>query len=109
MAVGFYLLYFLVSYPVTSRVENHIVYISPHFYLLPVMAFYLAAACVSCFFSSHRTINIFGVLALASFIAAYHFSALTLVSVWCFFAAILSLVIYAYFNQELRVEPQPVV
>ena len=41
----------------------------------------------------------------ALFIAACHFSALTLMSVWCFFAAILSLVIYAYFNQELRVEP----
>ncbi len=107
LAVGIYLLYFLVAYPVTAQVENHIIYISPHFYLLPVMAFYLAATCVSCFFSSHKTINIFGVLLLASFLAAYHFSRVTLVSVWCFFAAILSLVIYGYFNQEVRADPHP--
>jgi hypothetical protein len=54
-AFGLYLLYFIVTRPVTAEVVGrHIVYESPHFYLISVMVLYLAATCVSCFFSSHR-------------------------------------------------------
>ena len=97
IAVGLYLLYFLVTAPVVAEViDNHIVYDSPHFYIVPVMVFYLAATCISCFFSSHRFVNLFGVLALVSFIAAYLIHVRALVSIWCFFAAILSLLIYMH-------------
>jgi hypothetical protein len=42
-AVGLYLLYFIVTRPVTAEVVGrHIVYVSPHFYLIPVMVLYLA-------------------------------------------------------------------
>ena len=42
VAVGLYLLYFLVTRPVVADVVgSHIVYESPHFYLLPVMILYL--------------------------------------------------------------------
>lgn len=74
----------------------HIVYDSPHFYIVPVMVFYLAATCVSCFFSSHTFVRLFGVLALVSFVAAYLVHVRALVSIWCFFAAILSLLIYVH-------------
>ena len=97
IAVGLYLLYFLVTAPVVAEViGNHVVYESPHFYIVPVMVFYLAATCVSCFFSSHTFVKLFGVLALVSFIAAYVVHVSALVSIWCFFAAILSLLIYAH-------------
>jgi hypothetical protein len=97
IAVGLYLLYFLVTAPVVSEViGNHVVYDSPHFYILPVMVSYLAATCISCFFSSHKFVNLFGVLALVSFIAAYFVHVRALVSIWCFFAAILSLLIYVH-------------
>ena len=67
--VGLYLFYNLFAFPITSRVENpHIVYFSPHFYIYTVMAFYVAATCVS---------------------------------VWCFFAAILSIIIYGYFKNKI--------
>ncbi len=64
IAVGLYLLYWIVRFPVTSEVDEHIVYVSPHFIKVPMMMLYLAATCVSCFFSSHKLINLFGVLAL---------------------------------------------
>ncbi len=97
VAVGLYLLYFIVTRPVVAEViGRNIVYTSPHFYGLVVISFYLAATCVSCFFSSHGFVRLFGVLALLAFIAAYLFSALALISVWCFFAAILSLLIYMH-------------
>lgn len=111
IVVGLYLLYSLIARPIVAEiVGQHIGYVSPHFYLLPVMVIYLAATCVSCFFSSHRFVNLFGVLALLSFIAAYVFHARALVSIWCFFAAILSLLVYLHLRYRgLGGFPEPVV
>ena len=97
VSVGLYLLYSLVTRPMVAEVVGkHIAYASPHFYLLPVMVLYVAATCVSCFFSSHGFVTLFGVLALLSFITAYIVHVEALVSIWCFFAAILSLLIYVH-------------
>lgn len=96
---GLYLLYFIIANPmVADVVGRHIVYVSPHFYVVPIMLLYLAATCVSCFFSSHGFVKLFGVLMLLSFITAYIVHITALVSIWCFFAAILSLLIYLYFR-----------
>ena len=85
VTVGIYLLYHIVATPMVAEVVGkHIVYDSPHFYLIPVMVVYLAATCVSCFFSSHGFLKLFGVLLLLSFIAAYIIHVWALVSIWCF-------------------------
>ena len=96
--VGLYLLYMLVEFPVTSVAAANIVYISPHFYKVPVMVLYVAATCVSCAFSSVVAIRLFGALALFLFLLAYGFFTIALFSVWCFFAAILSSIIYVHFR-----------
>lgn len=97
LAVGLYLLYYIVATPMVAEiVGRHIVYDSPHFYLIPVMIVYLAATCVSCFFSSHGFVKLFGALMFLSFVAAYIIHVMALVSVWCFFAAIISLLIYVH-------------
>ena len=98
IAVGLYNLYFIVKYPVISQVNCNIVYVSPHFHKLQVMALYIAAICAGCFFSSRKMINIFGVLALLLFMVAYWFYTVAFFSVWCFFAAILSGIIYLHFK-----------
>lgn len=99
VAVGLYLLYFLIRFPVTSRVlGQHIVYESPHFYIGWVMVLYLGATCASSMLASQRIIQLFGVLSLATFLIAYAIHAATLVSVWCFFAAVLSFIVYVYFR-----------
>jgi len=97
LTVGLYLLYFIVTAPVVAQVVGrHIEYISPHFYVPPMIVLYLAATCVSAFFSSHKFVNLFGALALISFITAYVIYAHALVSVWCFFAALLSILMYVH-------------
>ena len=97
LTVGLYLLYIIVTRPVVAQVvSRHIEYISPHFYIGVVIVLYVAATCVSGFFSSHRFVNLFGALALASFTATYLFYAHALVSVWCFFAAVLSVLMYVH-------------
>ena len=98
LVVGFYLLYMIVEYPVTAVMETNIVYVSPHFYKIPVMLLYLTATCVSCFFSSIATIRLFGALALLLFVLASWAFSVALFSVWCFFAAVLSFIIYVHFR-----------
>ncbi|MEO8119752.1 MAG: DUF6629 family protein [Rhodoferax sp.] len=91
LAVGAYLLYFLVAFPVVSRpTGQHIEYVSPHFFAATTMTLYLLSTTVSPILSTHHKVKVFGVLALLSFAAAYFFYATWFISVWCFFAAILS-------------------
>jgi hypothetical protein len=99
LAVGLYLFFFIVTRPVIAEViGRHIVYVSPHLYQIPVITLYLAATSVSCFFSSHAFVRLFGGLALLSAIAAYFVHVMAFISIWCFFAAILSLLLYVHFR-----------
>lgn len=103
VGVGLYLLFFIVRFPVTAHVHGRsIFYESPHFYIGAVLVIYLLATCIGGLFSSHRCINIFGVLAFVLAIAAYLVSVETFVSVWCFFAAILSLLIVVHFSGPMQ-------
>ena len=98
-AVGAYLLYILFAFPVVSRpIGRHIEYVSPYFFAAATMTLYLLSTTLSSLLSSHRMVRVFGVLALLSFGAAYAFYATWFISVWCFFAALLSAVIYLHFG-----------
>ena len=103
LAAGLFLLQILLTFPVVSRpTGQHMEYVSPHFFAATVMTLYLLAATVSPMFSSYRLVKVFGVLALLSFAAAYGFYAIWFISVWCFFAALLSAVIYLHFVLQGR-------
>ena len=96
-AVGAYLLYVLVAFPVASRpTGQHIEYVSPHFFAALTMTLYLVSTALSPLLSTHRLVKLFGVLALLSFGAAYAFYATWFISVWCFFAALLSALVYLH-------------
>jgi hypothetical protein len=97
VAVGAYLLYALVVYPIVSRTTGpHIEYVSPHFFAAAAMTLYLMSTTFSPILSTHRMVKVFGVLALLSFAGAYFFYAIWFISVWCFFAALLSAVVYLH-------------
>jgi hypothetical protein len=103
VAVGAYLLYVLVAFPVVSQpTGQHIEYVSPHFFAAVTMTLYLLSTAVSPVLSTHRMVGVFGVLALLSFGAAYAFYATWFISVWCFFAALLSAVVYVHFGVRER-------
>ena len=102
-AVAAYLMYMLVAFPVVSQATGkHIEYVSPHFFAAAVMSVYLLSTAISPTVSTHRWIRAFGVLALASFAAAYYFYAQWFISVWCLFAAVLSLVLYVHLKSRMR-------
>ncbi len=103
IVVSTYLLYFLLTLPLSAQVVNKsIVYDSPHFYVIPVLILYFSATCVSSLFSSHKLVNVFGIAALISAAIAYIFYATSFISVWCFFAAILSSLIFLYFKLKKK-------
>ena len=67
VAVGAYLFYILVAFPVVSRpIGQHIEYVSPHFFATAVMTLYLLSTTFSPILSTHGTVKVFGVLALES-------------------------------------------
>ena len=102
-AVGAYLMYVLVAFPVVSQpTGQHVEYVSPHFFAAVTMTIYLLSTAVSPLLSTHRMVDVFGALALLSFGAAYAFYAAWFISVWCFFAALLSAVIYLHFDVPRR-------
>ena len=96
--VGLFLLYLISTRPVgVELIGHHMDYESAHFFDFTVRAMYVAATCFCCFFFfSHGFVRFFGVLQFISFIAAYVIDMKALFSVWCFFAAILSLLIYIH-------------
>ena len=98
-ALGAYLLVVLVAFPIASRpTGQHIEYVSPHFFAAVTMTLYLLSTALSPLLSTHRMVVVFGALALLSFGAAYAFYATWFISVWCFFAALLSAVVYLHFG-----------
>ena len=106
-AVGLYLLYFLLTEPIVSEVVGrHISYQSPHFYFPAFMILYVLATCVSSFLSSCKTIRWFGAAIFVALLGAYVFYAFWFISVWCFFAAILSAIVLWHFRHgEMRAVP----
>jgi hypothetical protein len=101
--VSAYLLYFLIAFPVIAHpTGHHIEYVSPHFLTLWVMGAYLVATTLSAMGSSYPMVRYFGALSLFSFTVVYYFYTIWFISVWCFFAAGLSAIIYLHFRLQLH-------
>jgi hypothetical protein len=107
-AVGLYLLAMLIRLPIVAVVSGgHIAYQSPHFYALASMTLYLIGTCASLMFSSHRRVVAFGVASFLSAAGAYACYAAWFISVWCFFAAALSAVVWLHFAGNRATSGQP--
>ena len=50
--------------------------------------------------ASHKAVNLFGLAALLSFAASYAIYTQWFISVWCFFAALLSVMVRLYFTNR---------
>jgi len=102
LVVGLSQFYYVLTLPVTSHLShNSIVYSVPNAFGFTMMFLYLMATCLSCAFSSHRMVKLFGLSLFVSLAITFHFYAESLFSVWCFFGAILSLIIALHFHLRL--------
>jgi len=96
IVVAFMLAGLVATEPLTAVAGSHIVYVTPFFYDWPMMVLYIAATCLSALISSQRMVRLFGALVFVFFFVSYWFYTEAFFSVWCFFAAILSAVIYLH-------------
>ena len=99
LAAGAYSALDIVRHPyMPSIVGSSICYINNNAVPAPVAGAYFLAAALPFLLSSHGALRLFGLviaLGMAISLAAYFF---TFVSVWCFFAALGSLLLYGHFR-----------
>lgn len=114
--VSIFYIYCLISYNVTAQINSfHIQYIDefPAILVRIAFAFYLASTIVPLFVSSFKRMWLFGILIMVSCIVTGIFFSQYLTSVWCFFAALISIAIYWILSgtrseaEELTKELQP--
>ncbi|OYY66085.1 MAG: hypothetical protein B7Y51_02040 [Burkholderiales bacterium 28-67-8] len=99
LAVSSWLLLSMSEYGVVAQVHSqHIEYVSSADLGPLTMLSYLVSTSISPLISSHRTVRAFGALALLSFFAAYLVYSVWFISVWCYFAALLSAVVLVHFK-----------
>ncbi|MDP1558167.1 MAG: hypothetical protein Q8K59_07825 [Nitrosomonas sp.] len=67
-----------------------------------VIVMYLLATCVPFIFSSYRHLSIAGIVLTIGFFVAFLTYTETFASVWCFFAAITSSLIYLYITRRIN-------
>lgn len=60
---------------------------------------YVFVTCISCLFSSHKFIRVFGLTLIGALSIALWAYREAFYSVWCFFSAVLSFIIYAHLRQ----------
>jgi hypothetical protein len=96
--VALALAYGLVAQPRSAELfEGHIYYHMPHYggagtfnLFVPTMLLYLAATCLSLMLASDRTVRAIGVVMTVAFIVTSTLYETWMISVWCFFGALLS-------------------
>lgn len=99
MIVGLTMFYSMFTGPVEAQVIGQsISYTSIGNYPHILFWLYAAATCFSCIVSSHRMVTLFGLTLGVSCFTAYQCYANSFFSVWCFFAALLSFLVYLHFH-----------
>ena len=103
LMVSLYFIYELWTYPLlTSVINHHIEYQMSNPIPTPVIILYCVASVASCFFSSYKWIIHYGWTLLVSLIVSYIAYAQSFASEWCFFAAILSVLLYVQFSRSAK-------
>ena len=92
-----------ISYNVTPQISGfHIRYVDdfPRTFVTIASFFYPVSTVAPLFVSSVRRMWLFGIVITASYLVTGIFFAQYLTSVWCFFAALISVVIYAMLRES---------
>ena len=101
LALSVYLLIFLFINPLLFQIQNnHIIYS----YNVPgnwiLMILYLVVTVFPPLLSSGKYLKLFGALIAVSYLVSLIFFYEALFSVWCFFAAALSVIVYLHFRAK---------
>jgi hypothetical protein len=98
LLVSVFLLGAMLDRPVIAQVEGqHIAYVFAHLHVIPATLLYLLGTCLAPLLSSSASVRLFGIAALISSVITYAFYATWFISVWCFFAGLLSCIVFLKF------------
>ena len=107
VVLGLYLLWHTLSFPYVAQVVcNSIGYFGSHKYFPFVAPVYLTVICGSALISSRKLINLLGLAIAATACVAAWFYTYSYVSTWCFFAAILSVLVIVQVRKEQGRNPK---
>lgn len=103
VGIALFTLHAILQFPVTVSIRDHCIFYDypvpqPHY----MLAFYVIATCGAFFCSSDRAIVRLGWINILAFLVTYYFYRYDLTSVWCFFAAFISGVIFLYFDERAK-------
>jgi len=96
-----WMIYGLIAFPSQCHVEqNSIAYRNPFTSNFPASLLYILATCGALVLSTHKVVRGYGVLNVVGLTIAHIVKAFAFASVWCFYAATLSIVLYWQFRRE---------
>ena len=98
LTVGTFLLVAMIQRPIVAKiVDLHIAYDFNHEYKVMASLLYLVGACAGPLLSSHWSVRLFGVSALAASLLSYFVFETWFISVWCYFAGLMSCLVLLHF------------
>ena len=106
VALSAYLLWKMLGNPYTaSAATGHIVYSNGVIYPKGIEIPYVLATTISLLLSSHRMIQFLAVVILGGFALAWLSFHQSYISVWCFFAAAASIIVYLFVHRAAQPAP----
>jgi len=104
--LGLYILWGLIAYPLeVSAQARGIVYLNAIATTTTVAVLYVIATCGALFFSGFSTLVLLGGVNLAGLLAVMLVRRYEFTSLWCAYAAVVSVIIYFFFRQSRAVRP----
>lgn len=108
VGLGVYLLWQVTAYPVGAQEQAHCIDYTTH---TPngdaIAALYIAVTCGGALLSSRPYIRRFGLVSLVGAIVAAIVRADELTSIWCVYAALVSVLIFEHFRRARSAETRP--
>lgn len=93
--------YGLIFYTSQTFAQHHsIAYRNPYTGNLAMSLLYILATCGALLLSTHRVVRLYGLLNIIGLTIVHIVKGYAFASVWCFYAAILSVMIYWQFNRR---------
>jgi hypothetical protein len=101
-----YILWGLTAYPLAVYARHHsIVYTNPATTTDAVAVLYVIATCGALFFSGFRYLIIFGFANLIGLIIVAVVMSYAFTSIWCAYAAVISVIVYFHFRRRRHMPP----
>lgn len=108
VALSAYLLTKMLAHPYHASVgDGHIVYKNDYQYPTGIEVPYVLATTISLLLSSHKAVQLLALVILIGFAVAYISFHQSYISVWCFFAAAASVLVYLCISRGLKADVLP--